>query len=154
MSTLRLAARSLRPSIAFSRLLSTTIRRLASPGNAKEHETNPEHRKYQIEKPLNPHTTNTSSTIANKMPKVGSENPPPDLISSVDPDYSPKDSDPENTERMTGNTQKGDPKSGSKTIPADLAVGEMEGGKFRVEPLRRTGEDENTMRARLVCKCT
>jgi hypothetical protein len=123
-----------------SRPLSTTVRRFASPGNAKEHETNPEHRKYQTEKPLNPHITNTSSTIANELPKVGSENPPPDLISSVDP---------ENTERMTGNTQKVDPDTGSKR---DLGVGEMEGGKFKVEPLRRTGEDENTMRARLVCK--
>ncbi|KAF6816227.1 hypothetical protein CSOJ01_03076 [Colletotrichum sojae] len=32
----------------------------------------------------------------------------------------------------------------------DLAVGELEGIKFRVEPLRRTGEDERTMRARLL----
>ncbi len=118
-----------------------TVRRLASPGNAKEHETNPEHRKYQTEKPLNPHITNTTSTIANELPKVGSENPPPDLISSVDPDFVPK-----------GNTQKGDRESGSEAGLADLGVGEMEGGKFRVEPLRRTGEDENTMRARLVCK--
>jgi hypothetical protein len=35
---------------------------------------------------------------------------------------------------------------------AELAVGEMEGGSVRVEPLRRVGEDANTMRARLVCK--
>lgn len=152
MSTLRLAVRSLRPSMAFSRPLSTTIRRLGSPGNAKEHETNPEHRKYQTEKPLNPHITNTNSTIANEMPKVGSENPPPDLISSVNPDYIPKDSKPENTERLTGNTQKGDPQIDSKAGQVELGVGELEGGKFRVEPLRRTGEDENTMRARLVCK--
>jgi hypothetical protein len=27
----------------------------------------------------------------------------------------------------------------------------MEGGKFKIEPLRRTGEDGNTMRARLLC---
>jgi len=152
MSTLRLAVRSLQPSIAFSRSLSTTLRRLASPGNAKEHETNAEHRKYQTKKPLNPHITNTNSTIANGLPKVGSENPPPDLISSVDPNYSTKDSNPEDTERMTGNTQKGDPENGSKAAQADLGVGELEGGKFKVEPLRRTGEDENTMRARLVCR--
>jgi hypothetical protein len=152
MSTLRLAVRSLRPSMAFSRPLSTTIRCLGSPGNAKEHETNPEHCKYQIEKPLNPHINDTNSTIANEMPKVGTENPPPDLISSVDPDYTSKDSKPENTERMTGNTQKGDSQVGSKAGQVELGVGEMEGGKFRVEPLRRTGEDENTMRARLVCK--
>lgn len=151
MSTLRLAVCSMRPSIVFSRPLSTTVRRLASPGNAKGHETAPEHRKFQTEKPLNPHITSTSSTIANELPKVGSENPPPDLISSVDPDYTPKDSNPENTERMTGNTQKANPENDSKAAQTDLDVGEMEGGKFRVEPLRRTGEDENTMRARLVC---
>lgn len=152
MSTLRLVSRSLRPSMVFPRPLSTTVRRLASPGNSKEHETNSEHRKYQTEKPLNPHMTNTNSTIANEMPQVGSKNPPPDLISSVDPDYAPKDSDPENTERMTGNTQRVNPERRSEAGQADLGVGEMEGGKFRVEPLRRTGEDENTMRARLVCK--
>ncbi|KAH9900284.1 DUF339-domain-containing protein [Xylariomycetidae sp. FL2044] len=32
----------------------------------------------------------------------------------------------------------------------DLNVGEIEGASFRVEPLRRVGEDEGTMRARLV----
>jgi succinate dehydrogenase flavin-adding protein (antitoxin of CptAB toxin-antitoxin module) len=31
----------------------------------------------------------------------------------------------------------------------ELKVGELEGGKFRVEPLRRTGEDISTMRSRL-----
>jgi hypothetical protein len=152
MSTLRLAVRSLRPSMAFSRPLSTTFRRSASPGNAKEHETNPEHRKFQTETLLNPHITNTNSAIANELPKAGSGNRLPDLISSVDPDYPSKDSNAENTERMAGNAQKGDPEESSKAAQADLGVGEMEGGRFRVEPLRRTGEDENTMRARLVCK--
>jgi hypothetical protein len=33
----------------------------------------------------------------------------------------------------------------------DLGVGEMDGGKFKIEPLRRTGEDVATMRARLLC---
>lgn len=31
-----------------------------------------------------------------------------------------------------------------------MGVGELEGAKFKIEPLRRTGEDEKTMRARLV----
>ncbi|KAH8785299.1 Flavinator of succinate dehydrogenase-domain-containing protein [Diaporthe sp. PMI_573] len=31
----------------------------------------------------------------------------------------------------------------------EMAVGELEGAKFRIEPLRRTGEDAETMRARL-----
>jgi hypothetical protein len=148
MSAVRLVFRSMRPSMALRRPLSTSVRRMAGPGKAQEHEGNAEHRKIQTEKPLGPHMTNTNSTIANEMPSVGSKNAPPELISSVEGDFAPKDSVPENTERMTGGTQ-GEPESGSN---AELGVGEMEGGKFKVEPLRRTGEDENTMRARLVCE--
>ncbi|KAI0427627.1 Flavinator of succinate dehydrogenase-domain-containing protein [Xylaria sp. FL1042] len=37
-----------------------------------------------------------------------------------------------------------------KQRPRDIAVGELEGVAFKVEPLRRVGEDEKTMRARLV----
>jgi succinate dehydrogenase assembly factor 2 len=40
-----------------------------------------------------------------------------------------------------------DPPSGG-----EMGVGELEGAKFKIEPLRRVGEDEKTMRARLVCK--
>lgn len=32
----------------------------------------------------------------------------------------------------------------------DMGVGELEGTEFRIEPMRRTGEDDATMRARLV----
>lgn len=32
-----------------------------------------------------------------------------------------------------------------------LEVGELYGAKFKVEPLRRSGEDTNTLRARLLC---
>jgi hypothetical protein len=135
--------------MAFARPLSTSVRRMAGPGKAQEHETNAEHRKYQTEKPLNPHMTNTNSTIANEMPSVGAQKSPPELISSVDGDFVPKDSVPENTERMTGGTQEGNPE---KAANSELGVGEMEGGKFKIEPLRRSGEDINTMRARLVCK--
>lgn len=92
--------------------------------------------------------TNTNSTIANEMPSIGKDSVPPEMITSVDPDFTPKDSVPENTERMTGGSQKPAPESG---VNADLDVGEIEGGQFRVEPLRRSGEDANTMRARLLC---
>ena len=92
--------------------------------------------------------TNTTSTIANEMPSVGADKAPPELLTSVDPDFVPKDSVPENTERMTAGTQKGAPEGGAN---AELEVGEMEGASFKVEPLRRTGEDGNTMRARLLC---
>ncbi|KAI9055833.1 hypothetical protein LZ554_000772 [Drepanopeziza brunnea f. sp. 'monogermtubi'] len=149
MSSIRLALRSVRPSMTFTRSMCSTGRRLAGPGNAQEHEGTAEHRKIQTEKKLNPHMTNTTSTIANEMPSVGARKAPPEFLSSVEPDFVPKDSVPENTERMTGGTQ-GEPQSGEN---ADMEVGEMEGAKFKVEPLRRMGEDPNTMRARLLYQC-
>jgi hypothetical protein len=82
------------------------------------------------------------------MPSVGAQKAPPELISSLDGDFTPKDSSPENTERMTGGTQKGAPETGPNS---EMGVGEMEGAKFKIEPLRRTGEDPNTTRARLLC---
>lgn len=36
-------------------------------------------------------------------------------------------------------------------VQGELGVGELEGAKFKVEPLRRHGEDAETMRARLTC---
>nr|POE54332.1 succinate dehydrogenase assembly factor 2, mitochondrial [Quercus suber] len=115
--------------------------------NARGNDTAEQYRKYMKEKPLNPHLTNSNSTIANEMPAIGKDSAPPELLTSVDADFTPKDSNPENTERMTGGTQKAGPSGGPN---AELDVGEIEGGSFRVEPLRRTGEDINTMRARLV----
>lgn len=123
-------------------------RRRAGPGNAQEHETTADHRKIQSEKPLNPHMTNINSTIANEMPSVGARKVPPEFITSVDPSFTPKDSVPENTERMTGGTQKGALEEGPN---AEMGVGEMQGAKFKIEPLERTGEDANTLRARLLC---
>jgi len=134
--------------MVFTRPMSMTSRLMAGPGNAKTHDTAADHRKIQSEKPLNPHMTNTTSTIANEMPSVGADKAPPELITSVDPDFTPKDSVPENTERMTGGTQTGAPEDGPN---AEMGVGEMEGAKIKIEPLRRTGEDANTMRARLLC---
>lgn len=109
--------------------------------------------------------TNTTSTNYNAMPSVGSDKAPPELISSVDGAFVPQDSHPENTERMTGGTQKQPVQDGQgvghkEGVEAgqgvgeggeELNVGEIEGGTFRVEPLRRTGEDDSTMRARLLC---
>ena len=86
--------------------------------------------------------------MANEMPSVGADKAPPELLTAVDPDFTPKDAVPENTERMTGGTQKGGPDGGVNT---ELGVGEMEGAQFKVEPIRRTGEDGNTIRARLLC---
>jgi len=43
------------------------------------------------------------------------------------------------------------PMEPQKQRPREFAVGELEGASFKVEPLRRVGEDDKTMRARLVC---
>ncbi|KAI8946950.1 DUF339-domain-containing protein [Xylaria longipes] len=42
------------------------------------------------------------------------------------------------------------PMEPQKERPHEMAVGEFEGATFTIEPLRRVGEDEKTMRARLV----
>lgn len=122
----------------------------------RQHDNADEYRKTQTDRPLNPHMTNTNSAIHNEkgQPSVGADNPPPEFLSKVDPNYIPKDRHPENTERMTGGTQPGDPdkvSQSSSASPGEWGVGEMEGAQFRIEPLRRTGEDTPTMRARLLC---
>lgn len=127
MTFTRLAIRAVRPSLARGRFLSTSARRFAGPGNAKEHETAEDHRKIQRDRPLNPNVTGKFSTIGNKMPSVGAYEAPPELLTSVDPGFTTSNSSPE------------------------MGVGEMEGAEFKIEPLRRVGEDSNTMRARLLC---
>lgn len=83
--------------------------------------------------------------MANDFPKVGNKNAPPELLSSVDPNYKPADPYPGKVEHFTGGRQQpGEQKP-------ELGVGEMEGISFKVEPLRRVGEDPATMRARLLC---
>lgn len=146
MSLLRILPRAVRIVPAAGRPLSTSIPRYLA--KEREHETTPEWREIQKSKATGPHLTNTTSTIANEMPSVGADKAPPELLTTADPNFTPKDSIPENTEHMTGGTQKGAPESG---VNAELDVGEMEGAKFKVEPIRRTGEDDNTMRARLLC---
>ena len=157
MAPTRLLLLSVRPISRSLRSLNRSATRFYADDGAKEraqqriHETTPGHRKAQTSKPLNPHMTNTDSTNANEMPSVGSDKAPPELLSSIDPDFTPKDRVPENTDRMTGHSQKGKPTDGPNAELGELEVGEMEGTKFKVEPLRRTGEDGNTMRARLLC---
>ena len=126
----------------------TTTSRLHAEMSDRVHPNVAAHREVQKNSPLTPHMTNTTSTMANEMPSVGVDKASPETLSQVDPDFVPKDAVPENTERMTGGTQGGSPDSGPNK---DLGVGEMEGAKFKVEPLRREGEDSNTMKARLLC---
>lgn len=151
MSSARLVLRASRMAATRStcRPFSTTPSRLVDT-NDRHQDTAEAYRKFQMEKPLNPHMTNTNSTIANEMPAVGKDNAPPELLTTTHGEFTPKDSVPENTERMTGGTQSGKPEGG---VNAELDVGEITGGSFKVEPLRRTGEDANTMRARLICQC-
>jgi hypothetical protein len=158
MATSRIVARSSRAVLAFQRtqyraFSVSTIRSEENQFaalNKRTNDTSETYRQYQINKPLNPHLTNTTSTIANEMPSVGNDAPPPELITQVDSKFVPKDAVPKNTETMTGGTQstKNEDVSGKN---GELGVGELEGAKFKVEPLRRTGEDANTMRARLLC---
>ena len=147
-ASLRLAQRS-----GQRAALSTSAARLADepksvPLSSRCNDTAEKYRQFMINKPLNPHLTNTTSTIANEFPSLGQDKPPADMLTNVDPNYTPKDSVPENTERMTGGTQPGAPSSGPN---AELEVGEIQGGTFKVEPHRRSGESEDTLRARLLC---
>jgi hypothetical protein len=156
MASSRLVARSSRAFLTLQRTqcrtfsISTLRNNEFEALNKRTNDTSETYRKYQKERSLNPHMTNTTSTIANEMPSVGNDAAPPELITSAEGGFTPKDSVPENTERMTGGTQgsKSDNVSGANS---ELGVGEMEGAKFKVEPIRRTGEDPNTMRARLLC---
>ncbi|KAA8906729.1 Flavinator of succinate dehydrogenase-domain-containing protein [Sphaerosporella brunnea] len=88
------------------------------------------YRESQLNKPLNPalHPTDRATTAA---PHVGAHNAPPDQLTSSAP------------------TAPGLGGSFGDTAH-ELGVGEIVEGKFRVEPLRRTGEDDTTMRARLL----
>lgn len=185
MASSRLALRSSRalfslshPARPFS--ISATRQNEFEALNKRAQDTAEAYRKFQISKPLNPHFTNTNSTIANEMPSIGKDAAPPEMISAVDPKFTPKDAVPENTDRMTGGTQSSNSADvsgvnkelsgkGSASPPGarrkfstfarmnaaegakELGVGELEGATFKVEPLRRTGEDANTMRARLLC---
>jgi len=89
--------------------------------NKRGNDTADEYRRFQIEKPLNPHFTNSTSTIANQMPSIGIDNAPPELLTNVDPNFVPKDSKPANTEKMTGGTQ---------TVPdSDLETNPAKGGR-------------------------
>ena len=131
-----------------ARAFSTSLAARSKDQEGRIHSNAEGYREDQKSKADNPHMTNTASTFHEKMPSVGEDKPPPEFLSSVDPNYNPKDKKPENTERMTGGQQPGNPDNVSSS---ELGVGEMEGGSFKVEPLRRTGEDAVTMRARLLC---
>ena len=86
--------------------------------------------------------------MTNDYPKVGEKASPPELLNSVDPNYRPADPYSGKVQHFTGGRQE----PGAQK--PELGLGEMEGITFKVEPLRRSGEDTTTMRARLLCEST
>jgi hypothetical protein len=153
MSVSRFTIRYLRSSTGFNARLTATFaepsRTFAAStlrANDRIPTTVEEHRKIQKSRPLNQHIPNTTSTQTNDFPKVGEASAPPELLSSVDPNFKPADPYPGRIEHYTGGRQPSGPQK------PELGVGEMEGISFKVEPLKRDGEDSSTMRARLLCK--
>ncbi|KAF8423396.1 TPR repeat protein-like protein [Tirmania nivea] len=101
--------------------------------------------------PLNPHLTNTTSTLHPSTPSVGAFPPPPEFLSAVSPNYNPLDSNPENTARLTGNTQDGlgSPSSSTPQYHNPTEVLTHLHTTFTIPPLPRSDEDLSTLRSRL-----
>lgn len=146
MALLKLASRSIRNIALSSRYASVPIHR--NFAGDRQHENTPSWRETQNEKPTGPHIKHTTSTISNDLPSVGADKAPPELLTSVDPNFTLGDSNPENSNQRTDEALN-DAAADENT--SELGLGEMEGAKFKVEPLRRIGEDGNTLRARLLC---
>lgn len=143
---------TMRPTTTFTRPFSiTTARPEKDPkDNDPSHAARapsfaPEHRDIQSSR-TNQSIPNTTSTMTSDYPKVGERTSPPEMLNSVNPNYRPADPYPGRVEHFTGGGQE----SGAQK--PELGVGEMEGIRFRVEPLKRKGEDVTTLRARLLCK--
>lgn len=151
MTAPRLINRFLRPSPSPFTSLSAINRSFGSTAlrskDGKDHgsSTTPEQHENQPKKPLNQFVPNSTSTMTKDYPNVGQKPAPPEMLNSVDPDYRPADPNPGKVEHLTGGRQR---RGAQKP---ELGVGEMEGITFKVEPLKRAGEDVTTMRARLLC---
>lgn len=151
MSAPRLLSRVLRPLPTTSTPFSALNRSFGSTAlrfkdsNERAHPNVSDHRDIQTNKPPNQAVPNTTSTMTKDYPKVGEKTAPPEMLNSVNPNYRPADPYPGKVEHFTGGRQE----SGAQK--PELGVGEMEGITFKVEPLKRAGEDTATMRARLLC---
>ncbi|RPB22523.1 DUF339-domain-containing protein [Terfezia boudieri ATCC MYA-4762] len=101
--------------------------------------------------PLNPHLTNTTSTLHPSTPSIGAFPPPPEFLSTVSPSYNPLDSNPENTARLTGNTQDGlgSPTSSTPPYHTPTEVLTHLHTTFTIPPIPRSSEDLPTLRSRL-----
>ncbi|KAJ1714310.1 TPR repeat protein [Aspergillus flavus AF70] len=151
MSAPSLIQRFARPSLSPFFLRTTLARRSFGSSairpkddNGRAPSTAPEHREYQTNRPPNQHVPNTTSTMTRDFPKAGEKSVPPEFVSAADPNYKPADPYPGKVEHFTGGRQE----TGAQK--PELGVGEMEGITFKVEPLKRTGEDVSTIRARLL----
>lgn len=168
-------AGSLRPSILRRilrqpalRLNSTALRYATAPAKpineAKESPTNPSAkrahdtvggwREKQQSRPLNQALSGSTPAESAGSPSVGAHNPPPELLSSADPDWTP-DGQKSVAEAEASGSPRGQDSAAehqhNEGARGDLDVGVIEGGSFRVSPLRRSGEDGTTIRARLLC---
>ncbi|EPS36216.1 hypothetical protein H072_10283 [Dactylellina haptotyla CBS 200.50] len=94
--------------------------------------------------PNQPHISNVHSTLTGDMPSVGKAPPPPEFIGSVDPKYVTKSAYPTTAKdgEVSGSTKSGH--------GGAVDASESEWAKFIAEPIKRVGEDDKTMRARLV----
>src|SRR5436190_5569799 len=146
MAAPQFLCRFLRPRIIIPcpRSLSNSTFRRAKHDN-HGHMSAPLRRETRKPNPFHPHLRNATLPNTSDFPKVGTQMGSPDLISAVDPNFSPTDPVRGNSERVTGGMQ------GSGTQMAELGIGEIEVIIFRIEQLRRQGEDTITMRARLLC---
>ncbi|KAJ5777880.1 hypothetical protein N7520_001126 [Penicillium odoratum] len=148
MSAPRLIHRALRPmssscNPAINRSFGTTALRFIDAKD-RAHPNVQGHRDNQANKSPNQFVPNTTSTMTKDFPNVGNKPAPPEMLNSVNPNYRPNDPYPGRIEHFTGGRQE----SGAQK--PELGVGEMEGITFKVEPLKRSGEDTTTMRARLL----
>ncbi|KAI9784329.1 MAG: succinate dehydrogenase assembly factor 2 [Geoglossum umbratile] len=91
----------------------------------------------QGSEPLYSQLTNTTSTISDDLPRDGADNALPGT------GFALKGSAKESMSKRSED-------HGTQSA-GELGVGEMDGGRFKIEPLRRTGEDAAAMRARLLC---
>lgn len=127
-----------------SRQFGTSARRLQDAKDEAS-KANEQYRANQANKPPNQFVPNTTSTMTKDFPNVGKKPAPPEMLNSVEPNYRPDDPYPGKIEHFTGGRQD----NGAQK--PELDVGEMEGITFKVEPLKRVGEELATKRARLLC---
>ncbi|CAG8906149.1 unnamed protein product [Penicillium egyptiacum] len=102
------------------------------------------HRANQANNSPNQFVPNTTSTMTKDFVNVGRKPAPPEMLNTANPNYRPSDPYPGRIEHFTGGRQD----NGAQK--PELGVGEMEGITFKVEPLKRVGEELATKRARLL----